>query len=380
VNVVTVHRKANPARSRRALAALLPWLVAASACSKKGPQGGGFSMPPMPVEVAEVTQAVVADRFEAVGTIEAGEAITVVAEIEGVVTRIPFREGEVIRKGGLIAQLDDVQLAAEVSRAEALRDQSRTSFERIKSVVDQGAGAPQDLDDAAAALKVAEANLALARARLDKTRITAPWSGMVGSRRVSPGAFVRAGDTLTELASIEEIKVTFSAPERYLSSLHRGAAVTVSTTAYPGAALEGRIDVVEPVLDASLRSAHIVARVPNPGGKFRPGMSANVSAVLGQRPQALTVPNEAVFVEGDQSFVFVVKPDSTVTRTALGLGTRMSDAVEVVEGLQAGMRVVRAGHQKLFEGAKVMPIPHAEGAPGAGAPAEAAAPAEEAKS
>jgi membrane fusion protein (multidrug efflux system) len=307
------------ANRRRAAPALVLALALAGGCGKKGAESGGFSMPPMPVEVADVTQATVSDRFEAVGTIQAGEAVTVVAEIDGVVRRIPFREGEAIRKGGLIAQLDDDQLAAEVSRAEALRDQSRTTWERIKSVVDQGAGAPQDLDDAAAGLKVAEANLVLARSRLDKTRIVAPWAGVVGARRVSPGAFVRAGEPLTDLAYIQEIKVSFSAPERYLSTLQRGNPVSVSTTAYPGYALEGRIDVVEPVLDANLRSARILARVANPGGKFRPGMSANVEAVLGQRPQALTIPNEAVFVEGNQSFVFVVKPDSTVTRTALGL-------------------------------------------------------------
>lgn len=338
------------------MGALLVATALVAGCGQKGPQGGGFAMPPTPVEVAAVVQSTVSDRFETVGTIEAGEAITVVAEIDGVVTEIPFREGQAIGKGGLIAHLDDVQLAAEVARAEALRDQSRTSWERIKSVVDQGAGAPQDLDDAAAALKVAEANLALARSRLEKTHIVAPWAGIVGARRVSPGAFVRAGETLTELAYIQEIKVTFSAPERYLSTLQRGNPVSVSTTAYPGYALEGSIDVVEPVLDANLRSARILARVSNPGGKFRPGMSANVTAVLGQRLQALTIPNEAVFVEGNQSFVFVVKPDSTVTRTALGLGTRMPDVVEVLQGLQPGQQVVRAGHQKLFEGAKVMPV------------------------
>jgi membrane fusion protein (multidrug efflux system) len=268
-----------------------------------------------------------------------------------------------IQKGGLIAQIDDSQLRAEASRAEALRDQSRVTFERIKSVVDQGAGAPQDLDDAAAALKVAEANLQVARTRLQKTRIVAPWSGIASSRRASPGAFLRAGEPITDLAAITEIKVTFSAPERYLSTLHRGAEVNVSTTAYPGYALQGRIDVVEPLLDASLRSARLVARVQNPGGKFRPGMSANVSAVLGERLNALTIPSEAVFVEGDQAFVYVVKPDSTVTRSALTLGTRLPDVVEVLQGLEPGARVVRAGHQKLFEGARVMPIPHADTTP-----------------
>jgi membrane fusion protein, multidrug efflux system len=343
-----------------------------SGCARGG--RGGFSMPPMPVETAAVARGPVADRFEALGSIEAGDVIDVVSEIDGAVVRLPFQEGGRIEHGGLIAQLDDSQLRAEETRTAALRDQARITYERVKSIVDQGAGAPQDLDDAAAALKVAEANHDLAAARLAKTRIVAPFSGILGSRRVSPGAFVRAGQAITDLAQIEELRVIFSAPERYLSALHPGAQVTVTTTAYPGYELKGRINVVETVLDPTTRSARILARIRNPGGKFRPGMSANVTAVLSERPNALTIPNEAVFVENDQSFVYVVKGDSTVTRSALTLGTRSADVVEVVKGLEPGARVVRAGHQKLFEGAKVIPVgapPGAEAA-GAGAPGTAA--------
>lgn len=332
-------------------------VVTLGACSKKGPAGGGgFKMPPLPVEVAAAAQAPVADRFEAVGTLEAGDAIIVVAEIDAVVNSLPFREGEAIAAGALIAQLDDIQLRAEVARAEALRDQTRVTFERVQEVVDQGAGAPQDLDDAAAGLKVAEANLEVARARLAKTRITAPWGGVVGARRVSPGAFLRAGQPITELARLNQMKVSFSAPERYLGVLSRGAPVSVTTPAFPGESLQGQIDVVEPVLDADLRSARILARIPNPGGKLRPGMSANIVAVLRERPQALTIPSEAVVVEGGQAFVFAVKPDSTVTRVAVTLGTRTAERVEVLDGVTRGAQVVRAGHQKIFEGAKVIPV------------------------
>jgi membrane fusion protein (multidrug efflux system) len=330
-------------------------LVALAGCAKGGGPGG-FKMPPMPVETAPVAQGRVADRFEAVGSIEASDAITVVSEIDGSVVSLPFTEGSAIQQGGLIAQLDDAQLRAEVARTEALREQGQSTYDRVKAVVDQGAGAPQDLDDAAAALKVAEANLALAKSRLSKTRITAPFSGVLGARRVSPGAFIRAGQMITDLAKLDELRVNFSAPERYLGQLHKGAEVEIATTAYSGYSLKGRIDVVDPVLDPSTRSARIVARVRNPGGKFRPGMSANVSAVLSQRPNALTIPSEAIFAEGDQSYAYVVKKDSTVTRSALTLGTRLPDAVEVVKGLEPGMTIVRTGHQKLFEGAKVIPV------------------------
>jgi membrane fusion protein (multidrug efflux system) len=161
------------------------------------------------------------------------------------------------------------------------------------------------------------------------------------------------------------VKIGFSAPERYLPHLRRRAAVTITTSAYPGEVFSGDIRVVDPILDATSHTVQLVARIRNRGGKLRPGMSADVTASLGERPQALTVPDEAVFSEGNQSFVYVMKPDSTVTRQVVVLGTRDSTRAEIGQGLKAGDRVVRAGYQKLFEGAKVMPVP-AEAAAGAG--------------
>lgn len=365
------------APSARSLALAVAFLaLAALGCAKGGPGGGGFGgMPPMPAETAVVAKESVVDRFDAIGTIEASDAITVVSEIDAVVEALPFREGQPIAKGGLIARLDDSQLRAEVDRTSAVRDQAKATFERVKEVVSQGAGSAQDLDDAAAALKVAEANLALSRTRLSKTRITAPFPGLVGSRRVSPGAYLRAGTPITDLAQVGTLKVTFSVPERYLGKLRRGSAVTVSTTAFPGYALTGKIDVIDPVLDQATRSAQVIARVTNPGNRFRPGMSANVSAVLSERMNALTIPSEAVFAEGTQMFVYVVGPDSSVARTPVKLGTRLADVVEVVEGLKEGDRIVRAGHQKLFDKAKVIPVDSRAaqgggpgGAPGGGGP------------
>jgi membrane fusion protein (multidrug efflux system) len=346
--------------------------LAAAGCQKGA--GGGFSMPPMPVETAVVAHGSVADRFEAVGTIEGGEAITVVSEIDASVESLPFAEGQPVAAGAVLAQLDDETASAEVQRAEALRLQSQVTYDRVKALYDEKAAAPQDLDDASASLKVAEANLVLAKERLRKTRITAPFAGLVGAKRVSPGAYLRAGDAVTELASLGEIKVVFSTPERYLSTIRRGRQVEVSTTAYPHVALRGRIDVVSPVLDKDTRAAEVIARVANPGGKFRPGMSANVTVVLSERAQALTVPSEAVFSEGGQTFVYVVKADSTVERAALTLGTRQADAVEVLQGVSNGARIVTAGHQKLFPGAKVLPSEAGAGGPAAAGAAQAAAP------
>jgi len=325
-------------------------------CEDQNSAGGQFSMPPMPVEVTQVAGLGVSEKYETVGTIEAIEEVTVVSEINAAVIDIPFTEGSQISKGELIAQLDDLQLAAEVTRAEALHAQSLTTYNRVKKVVEQKAGTPQDLDDALASLKVAEANLKLAQARLDKTRIVAPFSGMIGSRKVSVGSFLLTGDAIAELANLNEIRINFSAPERYLSELKRGSEVFVYSPVYPGHEVKGKIIAIEPIIDQNTRTARIVARVQNPGLKFRPGMSANVTVILNERPEALTIPTEAVFANGNQSFVYIVNADSTVAPAPVTLGLQLSDVVEVLSGLQQGMQIITAGHQKLFPGAKVLPV------------------------
>jgi membrane fusion protein (multidrug efflux system) len=321
-----------------------------------GGAGGGFRPPPTPVEVADVREGPIEDRFQTVGSIEAAEEIVVVSEINGTVRSLPFEEGGRIEQGGVIAQLDDAELRAEVARAEAVREQRQSAFERVRAVVEQRAGAAQDLDDARAALHVAEAELALARARLAKTRIVAPFGGHLGARHVSPGAFVRAGDPITELARVSEIEVRFTAPERFVGKLERGAEVAVATAAFPDRPLTGHIEVVSPVVDAATRSVLVIARAPNPGERARPGMSADVTVVLSRRARALSIPAEAVFAQGTVNLVYVVTPDSTVTRTPVHLGTRLANAVEILSGLEPGQQVVRAGHQKLYDGARVMPV------------------------
>ncbi len=358
-----------PVRTTAALAATLAAALAAAGCGGGEQQGGGFAMPPTPVQTDTVSAGALEDRYDVVGTVEADESVVIVAEISGRVVSLPFAEGRPIARGDLIAQLDTTELAAQVQRAEAIVAQRRSSYRRLRLIADQGAGTPQDLDDAEANLKVAEADLALARARLDKTRITAPFAGITGARRVSVGAYLSPGTAITDLARIDELRVLFTAPERMLAALRLGSPVSISTTAFPGLVLRGEVDVIDPQLDPDTRSAQIVARVANRDGRLRPGMSADVAVVLAERPHALTVPSEAVFVQNGQTLVYVVQADSTVAPRPVTLGLREPASVEIVSGLAAGDVVVRAGHQKLYPGAKVMPLPPGGRRPGAGAPA-----------
>jgi membrane fusion protein, multidrug efflux system len=335
----------------------------ASCAGKTG--GRGFQMPPTPVETSNVAPQVARDQFKALGSIDSDELIDVVSEISGTVVELPFSEGKAVTKGQLLARIDDSEIGAQAMRAEAERDRASLDHDRAKQLFERNAISAKELENASIDLRVAEADLQVAKARLARTRIQAPFAGLVGRRRVSVGAYVSAGDQITELARVDQMRVTFSAPERYLSDLRVGIPVGVQTPAYPGRTFQGRLSVVDPIVDPTSRTVQLVASIPNRQRLLRPGMSADVRVTLAQRESALMVPDEAVFAEGNQDFVYVVNPDSTVSRTAIRLGTRDSAMVEVLSGLEAGALIVRAGHQKLYEGARVMPVQ--SGGPG-GAP------------
>lgn len=364
------------ARGGLGLATAVALLLAAASCS--GPAGGargGMQMPPMPVEIAEVKQETVSDGFTALGTIDAEKNVEIVSEISGTVRELPFEEGRPVAAGMLLVALDDREERAEADRAAALVEQVRLTAERTRQLYEQRLVPAEERERADANLKVAEANHALAQARHDKTRIRAPFAGIVGWRRISPGAYVQAGTVITDLAQADRLRVSFSAPERFAAALKRGAKVTLTTAAYPAETFTGAVDVVDPQIDPATRTFGLIARIPNPSLRLKPGMSATVTATLVERSNALVVPDEAVIAQGDQFMVYVLQPDSTVKITPVRIGLRGSARVEVVSGLEAGDKVVKAGHQKIFPGAKVMPMPEGGMAPppAGGAPAGKAA-------
>lgn len=342
--------------SALALFATSTALLSLVSCSGGAGGAGGFAPPPTPVEVSKVEPLTVRDRFTALGSIDSDELIDVVSEISARVIELPFAEGQGVSSGQIIARLDDTEIRAQAMRAEAERDRARSDEERAKQLFEHNAISVKELEDARVDLRVAEADFELASARLAKTLIRAPFGGLIGRRRISVGAFLSPGDRITELARVDQMRVTFSAPERFVGDLRIGVPVSIETPAYPGRTFSGRLKVVDPIVDPQTRTVQLVASVPNRDRRLRPGMSADVSVTLAERSSALMVPDEAVFAEGNQDFVYVVNADSTVARAAVRLGTRDRAMVEVLSGIESGAQVVRAGHQKLYDGAKVMPV------------------------
>lgn len=306
--------------------------------------------------VAVSTHAVMPGPLErelvAVGSLRADESVTIAPEIAGRVTRIGFEEGQPIARGALLFELDDSVYRAEVEQARANVNLSRRTAERAEELFARKLISAQDRDQAAATLLVNQAALQLAQARLDKTRIHAPFDGVSGLRLVSPGTYVTAGQSLAALESIRRMKLDFRLPELALPALAVGQKLLVEVDAWPGERFGGEVYAIDPRVADDTRSIGVRARVPNEAGRLRPGLFARVRLVVDRKDDALVIPEEAILPRGEQLFVYVVQDDTARLREVV-VGQRQPGTAEIVRGLRPGDTVVTSGLQRLSDGAAV---------------------------
>ncbi|MDP3936773.1 MAG: efflux RND transporter periplasmic adaptor subunit, partial [Deltaproteobacteria bacterium] len=182
------------------------------------------------------------------------------------------------------------------------------------------------------------------------------FSGTIGRRRVSPGAVIEPGDDLANFELINPLTLNFEVPERYLPGVRTGQPVKLKVVAFPGRDFKGTVYFIDPRVSAASRSVTVKALVPNPELVLRAGMFANTRLVIEERDEAITVPEQSLVPQGDQQFVFRVKPDSTVELIPVQTGIREAGVVEIAQGLAGGDTVVVSGHQKIGPGSKVMPF------------------------
>ncbi|MAZ04453.1 MAG: efflux transporter periplasmic adaptor subunit [Sneathiella sp.] len=304
------------------------------------------------VEAEKVTVGPVVEDIRAVGTLQPNEAVIISSEIAGRVEKIRFDESENVAAGDALVELDDSILRAELTKVNSDLTLAKTNLERANKLASQGTGTLRARDEAVAANQAAEANLALARARLEKAMIKAPFSGVVGLRSVSIGAYVTPGDHLVQLVNIDPIKVDFRVPELSLSSLHPGQAIRVTVDARPGRTFDGEIYVIDPIVDENGRAVRLRARIPNPDQILFPGLFARVQIIVNRRENSVIVPESAIFARDRKHYVYTVV-DSRTVLTEIELGQRLSGLAEVTKGLDGEAVVVTAGHQQVNNGTRV---------------------------
>lgn len=320
------------------------------------------------VEAIKVVTAPIPQVITTVGSLRSDESITLRPESAGRISAITFQEGQRVAKGVPLVTLDPAIPRAELEQAKANYVLAKQKFDRAVDLAKRNFISGQAKDEAENNVKVAEASVQLAEAKLAKTDIRAPFSGIIGLRSVSVGDYVKEGADLVNLEAIDPLKVDFRVPETYLGQVQVGQPLQITLDALPGKTYQGKVTAVNPLIDAAGRSIIIRAQVGNQDTTLRPGMFARVKLITRAERDAMMLPEEALVPQGTDKYVFRVN-DGKVTRVKVETGQRRDGKVEIVNGVNKDDVIVTAGQLKLRDGVSVRvagaekPVPAASLAP-----------------
>ena len=326
-------------------------------------QGKQFSPPPEPVTTAVARKETWESLLTSVGSLEAVQGVIVTAELPGKVERIGFEPGTKVKAGELLLQQDISAETAQLRAAEATLTLANIELDRKRKLLSQKTISRSEYDNAEAQFKQAEAQADNIRAAIKKKTIRAPFSGRLGIRLVNMGQVLKEGEAIVSLQAIDPIFVNFSLPQQQLAQVKTGLVVQVTTDAWPGQVVDGKITAINPQVDAATRNIQMQATVANPEEHLRPGMFVNVAVVLPVRQDVLAIPATAVLYAPYSDSVFVVEekkeekngPSGKIVRQQfVRLGEKRGDFVAITSGLEQGQTVVTTGVFKLRNGQSVV--------------------------
>ena len=316
----------------------LPWLDAAPRMNREPPQSLPPLQPPppakpggMPVKAVPVKVDTVLSEVSAVGSMLAAESVVIRPEVAGRVTELPFKEGQTVQKGAKLLTIDSTELEAALTGSRARLKTEQVKLDRARDLLKQNYISQEAVDNAIGAVSVANAKVREDEAKLAKTMIYAPFSGIVGLRLISPGAYVKAGDDIVRLENMNSLKLDFRVPEMYVSKLKTQQAVTVRTDAFRIRYSRATSTRSSPPSTRRPARWSCGRRSPTSRASCAPACSRRVNVLLETRPNAVIVPEQAIWPQGRDTFVYKVV-DGKAVLTKIEIGNRRPGEVEVVEG------------------------------------------------
>ncbi|RRN45690.1 efflux RND transporter periplasmic adaptor subunit [Lautropia dentalis] len=353
-----------------------------------GPGGPGGGQP-VTVSVSPVVKGAFPVLVRAVGNVTPYNTVTVVPQVEGRLLRVHFREGDRVRAGDLLAELDARALEASLAEARATQAQNQAELRnaqadlaRYQRLFRQDSVARQQLDTQQALVRQLQARSAADQAKVDSarvqlgyTKIHAPVTGRLGLIKTNVGAMIGPSTTdgLVSIVQVDPISVVFGVPEVQLQSLRDAMAQQDMSGGLEVQAWDrtesrllatGRLTTLDNQIDTTTGALRVRARFDNPGEQLFPNQFVNVRLTLQTLPGALSVPVDVVQFGNQGNYVYVVRDGKAHIQT-VKLGASASDRVQVVDGLQAGEQVVLEGMDSLRDGSRVKIVAPVEGDPDA---------------
>jgi membrane fusion protein (multidrug efflux system) len=328
----------------------LAFSVLAGACGANGQEKGDRAPPLVKAEAASTMRFV--DRIEAVGSAVANEQVTLAAPVTERIVRLNFDDGSFVRRGQVVAVLQQGQETAQLAEVQARTRQAEQQLARVTQLKNRGFATRADYDVQVAAAAAARAQAQQVRAQIGERVITAPFSGWVSLRNISAGAVVNQGSEIATISDVSTIKLDFPVPETLLATIRPGQQIEAVSAAYPGQPFRGTIHTIDPVVDPNTRAVTVRARLPNPDRRLRPGMMMTVAIEAAPR-LSLSVPELAVVGEGERRFVYLLSDDGRARRAEVRTGLRSGGRIEILAGLRPGQRVITEGVVKVADGMQV---------------------------
>lgn len=307
---------------------------------------------PAPGVVVEPTRVEALERtVAAVGAGRPVQSVQLAPSSGGRIVEIGFEGGEAVEAGAVLLRLDPTNQQSSLTEAEAELRQRKSDFDRQQALLKQGRVTESVFENAAAALSIAEVDVARAQKALRDRTLTAPFDGVVAFRTADMGALMDANSPVGTLDDISALNVDFSVPERFYGEVKVGSTIRATSEIFPGEVFTGELIGVGRRIDTVSRSFTARARVANPDLRLPADVFMRVTLVLEKR-DGIIAPEEAISSEGGGAYVYVIA-DGKAERRKVTLGIRRAGVAEIAEGVEAGEMVVTRGLQKVRDGAPV---------------------------
>ena len=320
------------------------------------------------VEVAEVIPKSIFYKISAVGSLKAPEDVTISPKKAGIINQIFAKEGDRVKKGQILVQLDDVDARlqiemseARMKEAEASLETNRTTLARYQKLWETKVIPQQTYDDLTLKVKLDEARLALVKAELNLAKqnlldhqIVSPIDGVMNLKIAALGEHVNVApkDEILKIVQMNPLELEFYIPENLAGTIHLGSKIQFTVKAFSEEKFFALIRFISSTADPATRNVKMKALVQNPNYRLKPGFFAEVSIQTGSNPSALIIPESALFSQEGKFFTYAVQ-DGTARRKEVETGIRFEGKVEILKGIQKGEWVVITGHEQLSEGMKV---------------------------
>ncbi|MFY0481305.1 efflux RND transporter periplasmic adaptor subunit [Flavobacterium sp. PLA-1-15] len=322
-----------------------------SAGDEKNASKGGDKKQPIGVSGIVLQPQEFADNLSLSGSIEANEQIDLRSEVSGIVESINFKEGSSVTKGQILFKVNDTELRAQLAQVKTAQNLSSENERRAKLLLQKEAISQEEYDIASADFLSAKAQAQLIQAQLAKATVRAPFSGKIGLRYISQGAYVTPTTLIAKLVNTNQLKITFSIPEKYASQMKVNSTLTF-TTAGSKEKFTAKIYAIEPEIEVATRTLKLRAIAQNPEGKLFPGTFANVTLPLEKLSDALLVPTEALIPIQNGKKIFVSK-NGQAKEIIVETGARTDKDILITSGLKAGDTVLTSGVMTLKDGSPV---------------------------